>query len=111
MQAVTVALCLISLSSRASQDFSALNTSELTQLKSGEIGKEDHNALRTEIHSRSVSTMKTEEKVFCNPIRDQNKGRIAEHGMQARDAMQSGIKWNTDLQPYIDAHRGLGAHS
>lgn len=88
MQAITVILCLVSLSSNASQDLSALNMAELKQLKSSEI-----------------------ENGFHKKMREQNKGRLGEHGMQARDAMQSGMRWHTDLQPYIDAHREFLAHS
>lgn len=88
MQAVTVILCLASLNSHASQDLSALNMAELKQLKSSEIGN-----------------------VFHKKMREQNKDQTGEHGPQAREGMQSGMRWNTDLQPYIDAHREFWAHS
>jgi hypothetical protein len=88
MLAITVILCVVSLSSHASQDLSALNMAELKQLKSSDIGNGFHKKMP-----------------------EQNKDRLVEHGMQARDGMQSGMKWNTELQPYIDAHLEFGANS
>lgn len=55
MQAAAVAFGLISLSGFASQDFSGLDTTELTRLKPREMGAEDRNAFRAEIQKRSAS--------------------------------------------------------
>lgn len=90
MQAATVALCLASLNAIAAQDFSALSTAELTQLKPNEMGEEDRNAFRTEMQKRSASMSSTEKEEFRNQMREQNKGQGGGQGMQGRGGMQGG---------------------
>ncbi|HUX63582.1 hypothetical protein [Sulfuricella sp.] len=63
MQAAAVAFGLISLSGFASQDFSGLDTTELTRLKPREMGEEDRNAFRTEMQKRSASMSSAETEV------------------------------------------------
>ncbi|EKD96910.1 MAG: hypothetical protein ACD_23C01190G0005 [uncultured bacterium] len=88
MQAAAVALCLVSLNSHAAQDFSALNTTELTQLKPSEMGEEDRNAFRAEMQKRSVNMSATEKEEVRNQMRGQNKGQ---GGGQGRGGMQGGM--------------------
>lgn len=75
MQVAAVALCLVSLNSHAAQDFSALGTPELTQLKPSEMGEEDRNAFRAEMQKRSVSMSATEKEEVRSQMRGQNKGQ------------------------------------
>jgi uncharacterized membrane protein YgcG len=95
IQAAAVALGLISLNAFAAQDFSALNTAELTQLKPGEMGEEDRNAFRAEIQKRSVNMSATEKEEFRNQMRSQNKGQGggqgSGQGMQGKGGMQGGM--------------------
>ena len=88
MQAAAVALGLISLNAFAVQDFSALNTAELTQLKPSEMGEEDRNAFRAEMQKRSASMSATEKEEVRNQMRGQNKGQ---GGGQGRGGMQGGM--------------------
>lgn len=90
MQAAAVALGLISLSALAAQDFSALNTAELTQLKPSEMGDEDRNAFRAEMQKRSASMSSTEKEEVRNQMRGQNKGQGGGQGMQGKGGMQGG---------------------
>jgi len=91
MQAAAVAFGLISLSAFAAQDFSALNTAELTQLKPSEMGEEERNAFRAEMQKRSASMSATEKEEFRNQMRSQNKGQGGGQGMQGRGGMQGGM--------------------
>jgi hypothetical protein len=90
MQAAVVALGLMSLDAFAAQDFSALNTTELMQLKPGEMGEEDRNAFRTEMQKRSASMSSTEKEQVRNQMRGQNKGQGGGQGMQGRGGMGRG---------------------
>jgi hypothetical protein len=87
MQTVTMALCLLSLNSFAAQDFSGLSTAELTQLKPGEMGEEDHNAFRAEMQKRSGSMSATEKEETRNQMREQKRGQGGGQGMQGRGGM------------------------
>ena len=87
-QAAAVALCLVSLNSHAAQDFSALGTPELTQLKPSEMGEEDRNAFRAEMQKRSVSMSATEKEEVRTQMRGQNKGQ---GNGQGRGGMQGGM--------------------
>ena len=89
-QAATMALCLISLSALAAQDFSALSTAELTQLKLNEMSEEDLDAFRTEIKKRSVNMSATEKEEVRNQMRGQNKGQGGGQGMQGKGGMGRG---------------------
>ena len=95
IQAAAVALGLISLNAFAAQDFSALNTTELTQLKPSEMGEEDRNAFRAEIQKRSVNMSAAEKEEFRNQMRSQNKGQGGGQGsgqeMQGKGGMQGGM--------------------
>lgn len=90
MHAATVALCLVSLSALAAQDFSALSTAELTQLKLNEMSEEDRDAFRTEIKKRSVNMSSTEKEEVRNQMRGQNKGQGGGQGMQGKGGMGRG---------------------
>lgn len=89
MQAAAVALCLVSLNAHAMQDFSALTTAELTQLKPSEMGDEDRNAFRAEMQKRSASMSATEKEEVRNQMRGQGQG--GGQGMQGRGGMQGGM--------------------
>jgi len=95
IQAAAVALGLISLNAFAAQDFSALNTTELTQLKPSEMVEEDRNAFRAEIQKRSVNMSAAEKEEFRNQMRSQNKGPGGDQGsgqgMQGKGGMQGGM--------------------
>lgn len=82
MQVATAALCFVNLNAFAVQDFSALSPSESIQLKHREMVEDHHNQMR-----------------------EKNKDRIDEQGMHSR------MRWNADIQPYIDAHREFWSHS
>lgn len=103
MQAATVALCLVSLNALAAQDFPALSTQELTQLKPNEMGEEDRNAFRVERQQHSASMSSTEKEEFRNQMREQKKQEVC----------REVVAWGggTDLQFYIDAHREFSAPS
>ena len=90
IQAAAVALGLISLNAFAAQDFSALNTAELTQLKPSEMSEEDRDAFRAEIKKRSVSMSATEKEEVRNQMRGQNKGQGGGQGMQGKGGMGRG---------------------
>ena len=94
LQAAAVALGLISLNAFAAQDFSALNTTELTQLKPSEMGEEDRNAFRAEIQKRSMNMDAAEKEEFRNQMREQNKGQGggqgSGQGMRGRGGMGRG---------------------
>ena len=89
-QAATMALCLVSLSVLAAQDFSALSTAELTQLKLNEMSEEDRDAFRTEIKKRSVNMSATEKEEVRNQMRGQNKSQGGGQGMQGKGGMGRG---------------------
>ena len=82
MQAVTVVLCLVSLNTLAAQNFPALSTAELTQLKPSEMSEEDRNAFRAEMQNRSASMSATEKEATRNQMREQNKGQGGGQRMQ-----------------------------
>lgn len=84
MRAATVMLCLVSLHALAAQDFSALSTQELTQLKPDEMGEDDRNAFRAEMQKRSASMSSTEKEEFRNQMREQKKSQGDWQGMQER---------------------------
>jgi uncharacterized protein with von Willebrand factor type A (vWA) domain len=90
MQAATVALCLVSLNALAAQDFSALNTAELMQLKPNEMGEEDRNAFRGEMRKRTANMSSMEKEEFRNQMREQKKGQGGRQGMQGSGAMGRG---------------------
>ena len=75
MQAATVALCLVSLNALAAQDFSALDTAELMQLKPNEMGEEDRNAFRDEMRKHTANMSSTEKEEFRNQMREQKKSQ------------------------------------
>ncbi|MEN6587105.1 MAG: hypothetical protein ABFE02_13790 [Sulfuricella sp.] len=89
MRAATLALSLVSLNAFAAQDFSALNTADLMQLKPGEMGDEDRNAFRAEMQKRSVSMSATEKEAARNQMREQNRGQGGGQRMQG-GGMQGG---------------------
>ncbi|MHB1436936.1 MAG: hypothetical protein ACYCVX_05305 [Thiobacillus sp.] len=89
-QAATMALCLVSLSALAAQDFSALSTAELTQLKLNEMSEEDRDAFRTEIKKRSVNMSATEKEEVRKQLPGQNKGQGGGQGMQGKGGMGRG---------------------
>lgn len=88
MQATAVVLYMVSLNSFAAQDFSALSTAELTQLKFEEMGEEDHNAFRAEIQKRSMKTDTAEKEESGNQKREQKRGQ---GGGQGRGGAQGGM--------------------
>lgn len=90
LRAAMVALCLVSLNTLAAQDFSALSTAELTQLKPGEMNEEDRIAFRAEMKNRSMAMGVTEKEETRNQTREQMKGRGGGQGMQGRGGMQGG---------------------
>lgn len=93
IQAAAVAFGLVSLSAFAVQDFSALNTAELTQLKPSEMGEEDRNAFRSEMQKRSVSTSSAERDEIRSQMREQKgkgQGAGGGQGKQGRGGMQGG---------------------
>lgn len=90
VQAAALALGLISLNTFAAQDFSALSTAELTQLKLNEMSEEDRDAFRTEIKKRSVNMSATEKEEVRNQMRGQNKGQGGGQGMQGKGGMGRG---------------------
>ena len=87
MQAATVALCLVSLNALAAQDFSALDTTELMQLKPNEMGEEDRNAFRDEMRKRTANMSSTEKEEFRKQMREQKKSQGGGQGMQGRGSM------------------------
>ncbi|BCB26862.1 hypothetical protein SKTS_17480 [Sulfurimicrobium lacus] len=82
MRVATLALGLVSLNVLAAQDFSALNTAELMQLKPSEMGDEDRNAFRAEMQKRSVSMSAAEQEAARNQMREQNRGQGGGRRMQ-----------------------------
>jgi len=90
MQAATVALCLISQNALAAQDFSALDTAELMQLKPNEMGEEDRNAFRDEMRKRTANMNSTEKEEFRNQMREQKKGQSDRQEMQRSGGMGRG---------------------
>ena len=88
MQATAVALCMVSLNSFAAQDFSALSTAELTQLKFEEMDEEDHNAFRAEIQKRSMKIGTAEKEESGNQKREQKRGH---GGGKGRGGAQGGM--------------------
>lgn len=88
MQATAVVLYMVSLNSFAAQDFSALSTAELTQLKFEEMGEEDHSAFRAEIQKRSMKTGTAEKEESGNQKREQKRGQ---GGGQGRGGAQGGM--------------------
>jgi len=90
MQAATVALCLVSLNALAAQDFSALDTAELMQLKPNEMGEEDRNAFRDEMRKHTANMSSTEKEEFRNQMREQKKSQGGGQGMQGRGGMGQG---------------------
>ena len=90
MQAATVALCLVSLNALAAQDFSALDTAELMQLKPNEMGEEDRNAFRDEMRKHTANMSSTEKEEFRNQMREQKKGQSGGQRMQGSGAMGRG---------------------
>ena len=94
IQTAIAVLCLVNLNVFAVQHLSAMSASELMQLKPGEMSKDDHYAYQAEMQNRSVNMNTKEKKEF----------RIQEN-------KPTGREWNSNLQPYIDAHREFEAHS
>lgn len=90
MQAATVALCLVSLNSLAAQDFSALSTVELTQLKPNEMDEEGRNAFRAEMRKRTANMNSTEKEEFRSQMREQKKSQGGRQGMRGRGGMGRG---------------------
>jgi hypothetical protein len=90
-QAAMLALCLASINSFAAQDFSGLDTAELTKLKPSEMGEEDRNAFRAEMQKRSVNMSSAEKDEFQDQMREQKKGRGGGQGMQGKGGMQGGM--------------------
>jgi len=88
IQAAAAVLCLVSLNAFATQDIVVPVTSELAQLKSGKKVDES----RDQMHK-------------------QPRIRMDEHERQGNGGVQSDMGWNTELQPYVDAHRRFGLHS
>lgn len=84
IRAATLAMCLVSLDALAVQDFSALSSAELMQMKPGEMNEADHNAFRTEMQKRSVNMSATEKETFRNQMREQGRGNGGGQGMQKR---------------------------
>jgi len=90
MQAAKVALCLVSLNALAAQDFSALSTQELTQLKPNGMVEEDRNAFRDEMRKRSGGMSAAEKEEFRNQMREQKKSHGGGQGMRERGGMGRG---------------------
>lgn len=90
-QAAMAVLCLVSLNSLAAQDFSGMDTTELTKLKPSEMSEEDRNAFRAEMQKRSVNMGSAEKEEFRDQVRDQKKGQGGGRGMQGRGGMQGGM--------------------
>lgn len=90
MRAATVTLCLVSLHALAAQDFSALSTQGLTQLKPNEMGEDDRNAFRAEMQKRSANMSSTEKEEFHNQMREQKKSQGGGQGMQGRGGVGRG---------------------
>lgn len=92
MRAAALSLCLVSPNSFGAQDFSALSTTELTQLKPSEMGEDDRSAFRAEMQKRSMDMGTTEKEELRNQMRDQNRSRGARGGgKQGRGGMQGGM--------------------
>ena len=87
IQAAAVALGLISLNAFAAQDFSALDTAELMQLKPNEMGEEDRNTFRDEMRKHTANMSATEKEKFRNQMREQKKSQGGGQGMQGRGSM------------------------
>lgn len=90
MQAATVALCLVSLNALAAQDFPALSTQELTQLKPNGMVEEDRNTFRAEMQKRTANMNSTEKEEFRNQMWEQKKKPGGGQGMRERGGMGRG---------------------
>lgn len=92
MQATAVAFGLISLGAFAAQDFSGLDTAELTQLKPSTMSDEDRNAFRTEMQKRSANMSTAEKDEVRNQMREQKGNGQGSGGGQGKQGRGGGMQ-------------------
>jgi len=78
-------------------NFSDVNATETTKLRSADAGIENINSLNRLLNEQSANINNPRKKWFLNPERKPNDGQHSTTG------------WNNKLQPYIEAHRKFWA--